>query len=189
MLRAEDALRTLLSSSASPNSCPKRIFLPAETNAFAWPLKRDKKWGNFREWAKNQHPVLSMWMAHELHPFTRAERLSVLLCYLCWAFFITVIFESVSLSGDGREGSGEGGGGLLTCRARLGGNKSRNIVHVPGGTDRSLLPPEPLPVISRVALLLSAQPGFKQLITILSSSAHHIVDIRFRIYSSTIRKT
>eukprot|EP00752_Nemacystus_decipiens_P018608 g16683.t1 len=55
------------------------------------------KWGNFREWAKNQHPVLSMFFAHELHPFTRTERLCVLLCYLCWAFFITCIFEQVTL--------------------------------------------------------------------------------------------
>eukprot|EP00904_Undaria_pinnatifida_P010730 jgi/Undpi1/6788/HiC_scaffold_21.g09265.m1 len=51
------------------------------------------RWGNFCEWAKNQHPVLSMFMAHELHPFSRSERLSVMMCYLCWAFFITVLFE------------------------------------------------------------------------------------------------
>ncbi|CAM9562723.1 unnamed protein product, partial [Hapterophycus canaliculatus] len=51
------------------------------------------RWGNFREWAKNQHPVLSMCFAHELHPFTKSERLSVMMCYLCWAFFITVVFE------------------------------------------------------------------------------------------------
>lgn len=55
-----------------------------------------QKWSNFREWAKNQHPVLSMFFAHELHPFSRSERLSVMMCYLCWAFFITVMFEYVS---------------------------------------------------------------------------------------------
>ncbi|CAM9663832.1 unnamed protein product, partial [Hapterophycus canaliculatus] len=34
-----------------------------------------------------------MFFAHELHPFSRSERFSVLLCYLCWAFFITCVFE------------------------------------------------------------------------------------------------
>lgn len=43
-----------------------------------------------------------MFFAHELHPFSRTERLSVLLCYLCWAFFITCIFEQVSYTYDSR---------------------------------------------------------------------------------------
>lgn len=37
-----------------------------------------------------------MFFAHELHPFSRTERFSVLLCYLCWAFFITCVFEQVT---------------------------------------------------------------------------------------------
>lgn len=58
-------------------------------------LPDTQRWGNFREWTKNQHPVLSMFMAHELHPFSRSERFSVMVCYLCWAFFITAVFEQV----------------------------------------------------------------------------------------------
>lgn len=54
-----------------------------------------QKWSNFREWAKNQHPILSMCMAHELHPFSRMERFSVTIFYLCWAFFITTLFQAV----------------------------------------------------------------------------------------------
>lgn len=95
-LRSEDALCILLHR-PSALILSHTIVVTGKKCVRLTP-KRDKKWGNFREWAKNQHPVLSMWMAHELHPFTRAERLSVLLCYLCWAFFITVMFESVSLS-------------------------------------------------------------------------------------------
>ncbi|CAM9874907.1 unnamed protein product [Pylaiella littoralis] len=60
---------------------------------YGLPGSDGKRWSNFREWAKNQHPVLSMFFAHELHPFSRTERFSVLLCYLCWAFFITCVFE------------------------------------------------------------------------------------------------
>ncbi|CAM9482562.1 unnamed protein product [Ectocarpus sp. 12 AP-2014] len=60
---------------------------------YGLPGSDGKMWSNFREWAKNQHPVLSMCFAHELHPFSRTERLSVLLCYLCWAFLITCVFE------------------------------------------------------------------------------------------------
>ncbi|CAM9796346.1 unnamed protein product, partial [Ectocarpus fasciculatus] len=60
---------------------------------YGLPGSDGKKWSNFREWAKNQHPVLSMCFAHELHPFSRTERLSVLMCYLCWAFLITCVFE------------------------------------------------------------------------------------------------
>ena len=37
-----------------------------------------------------------MFMAHELHPFSKTERFSVMMCYLCWAFFITVVFEEVT---------------------------------------------------------------------------------------------
>lgn len=59
-----------------------------------------QRWTNFREWAKNQHPVLSMFFAHELHPFSRTERMSVMMCYLCWAFFITVVFEHVGSADD-----------------------------------------------------------------------------------------
>ena len=69
---------------------------PAEDTVSAIPFSGWQRWGNFREWAKNQHPVLSMFMAHELHPFSKTERFSVMLCYLCWAFFITVIFEGVT---------------------------------------------------------------------------------------------
>ncbi|CAM9166200.1 unnamed protein product [Scytosiphon promiscuus] len=66
-----------------------------------------RKWGNFREWAKNQHPVLSMFFAHELHPFSRSERFSVLLCYLSWAFFITCVFEQ-QMNHDNQEICDEG---------------------------------------------------------------------------------
>eukprot|EP00904_Undaria_pinnatifida_P010731 jgi/Undpi1/6789/HiC_scaffold_21.g09266.m1 len=60
---------------------------------YGLPGSEGTRWSNFREWAKNQHPVLSMFMAHELHPFSKTERFSVMMCYLCWAFFITVLFE------------------------------------------------------------------------------------------------
>lgn len=68
---------------------------PSLNAVFALPFSGSQRWSNFREWAKNQHPVLSMFMAHELHPFSKAERFSVMMCYLCWAFFITVLFEAV----------------------------------------------------------------------------------------------
>ncbi|CAM9958615.1 unnamed protein product [Ascophyllum nodosum] len=62
-------------------------------NIYGLPGSDGTRWSNFREWAKNQHPLLSMCMAHELHPFSRIERLSVMMCYLSWAFFITIVFE------------------------------------------------------------------------------------------------
>ncbi|CAN0299172.1 unnamed protein product [Laminaria digitata] len=69
------------------------VVMLLKGNIYGLPGSDGTKWSNFNEWAKNQHPVLSMFMAHELHPFSRAERLSVMMCYLCWAFFITVMFE------------------------------------------------------------------------------------------------
>ncbi|CAM9958272.1 unnamed protein product [Ascophyllum nodosum] len=59
------------------------------------PGSSGKKLSNFREWAKNQHPLCSMFVAHELYPFTRRERFCVMMCYLCWAVLITAIFEAI----------------------------------------------------------------------------------------------
>ncbi|CAM9144310.1 unnamed protein product [Ectocarpus sp. 4 AP-2014] len=69
------------------------VFMLLKGKIYGLPGSQGTRWSNFREWAKNQHPVLSMFLAHELHPFSRTERLSVMMCYLCWAFFITVVFE------------------------------------------------------------------------------------------------
>eukprot|EP00903_Cladosiphon_okamuranus_P005760 g5711.t1 len=73
------------------------VFMLLKGNIYGLPGSDGTRWGNFREWAKNQHPVLSMFFAHELHPFSKSERLSVMLCYLCWAFFITIVFEGINV--------------------------------------------------------------------------------------------
>eukprot|EP00753_Platysulcus_tardus_P010789 PLAT3050.1.p1 GENE.PLAT3050.1~~PLAT3050.1.p1 ORF type:complete len:429 (+),score=146.16 PLAT3050.1:272-1558(+) len=46
-------------------------------------------WEDYRFFVRNGHPVLSVFMAHELHPFSRGNRLKVLLCMLMLAFIAT----------------------------------------------------------------------------------------------------
>lgn len=84
---------TLLRKCLSLAACSRLKLAPRQP--LACDFDACQKWSNFREWAKNQHPVLSMFMAHELHPFSKTERFSVMLCYLCWAFFITAVIEAV----------------------------------------------------------------------------------------------
>ncbi|CAM9874636.1 unnamed protein product, partial [Pylaiella littoralis] len=102
------------------------VTMMLKGNIYGLPGSTGTRWSNFREWAKNQHPMLSMLFAHELHPFSRSERFSVMMCYLCWAFFITAVFEHVNV--DAVEVCNAGCNNIYYGRVPGGGQSGRTFV-------------------------------------------------------------
>jgi len=49
---------------------------------------------NMWKWMLQEHPLLSTFCAHRIHPFSRKERIAVLWCSFSWAFLWTAVFAS-----------------------------------------------------------------------------------------------
>ncbi|KAJ1639892.1 hypothetical protein T492DRAFT_40937 [Pavlovales sp. CCMP2436] len=65
------------------------MFLLLENSSFGYPGTDGTLFSNYVAYCLNRNPAVSIICAHPLHPFTRPERLVILLCSFCWAFYLS----------------------------------------------------------------------------------------------------
>jgi|MDSY01.1.fsa_nt_gb hypothetical protein len=64
-----------------------------ENRSYGYPGTDGTLFSNYIAYVMNRHPILSIFMCHPLHPFTRTERMVVLWCSIFWAFFTNTIMQ------------------------------------------------------------------------------------------------
>mmetsp|Transcript_4314 Transcript_4314/g.11038 ORF Transcript_4314/g.11038 Transcript_4314/m.11038 type:complete len:614 (+) Transcript_4314:244-2085(+) len=69
------------------------MYLLLENRSFGYPGTDGTLLSNYMAYVLNRHPLISIVTAHPLHPFTRAERVAVLVCSFCWAFFVKAVMH------------------------------------------------------------------------------------------------
>ena len=99
-----------------------KVFgFPKTNGSFCW---------NWYRFVCNEHPLLTIWMQHPWHPFTKRRRVVVLYNIICMAFFVTVVlmsetyFPELRRCEDGCESTytTDDDGGELMCGNGSGGN-------------------------------------------------------------------
>lgn len=84
------SLREVSQSIHSPRSLP--ISLSNSLNlVFGYPGTDGGIFSNYRQYVKNNHPLLSICLASPLNPFGRKERILVFLNSLFFAIFVTFL--------------------------------------------------------------------------------------------------
>ena len=74
-------------SRRQPDSTPPQRALP--THSLSVRL-RPPPGSNYNQFVKNNHPLISAFTAHPLHPFNRFERWLIWCCVFAWNFFVNV---------------------------------------------------------------------------------------------------
>lgn len=83
-------------SSRESNGGPRTPHLPLdrectllllENRSYGHSLTDGTVWSNFLGYTLQRHPLLSIFAVHPLHPYTRSDRVVVLVCSFCYAFF------------------------------------------------------------------------------------------------------
>ena len=64
---------------------------------YGFPGTDGSRWSNFKEYLKNSHPLLSIWTAHDEHPFDHKERLQYLFCMISLTFMFSAIFQTIDM--------------------------------------------------------------------------------------------
>ena len=86
----DTAHRLHLLTAAVDKEC---MLLLLRNCSYGYPNTDGTLWSNYKAYVLNRHPLLSIVTAHPLHPFSHAERLVVLVCSFCWAFFVNAMMS------------------------------------------------------------------------------------------------
>lgn len=71
------------------------MTLLLRNKSYGYPNSNGTFWSNWYHYMMNRHPLISIFRAHKLHPFTKGERLLCLFCSTCWSFFTATTMRFV----------------------------------------------------------------------------------------------
>lgn len=96
--------------SSSSSDIPIYAIDPNNENAIIRHLLKGRVYGfpnsygvgvlNYLFFVFNNHPLLSIFLSHRLHPFAKKKRLVVLMCSLCFAFTVTYVLTEAYFSSE-----------------------------------------------------------------------------------------
>jgi len=71
------------------------MILMLRNKSFGYPGTDGTFWSNWKQYMVNRHPLISIFRAHRLHPFSKKERALCLWCSCCWSFFTATMMRFV----------------------------------------------------------------------------------------------